>query len=35
MPVDNACLPIEDQLDLDAVSAAIWEMLNTEPDSDD
>lgn len=35
MPVDFNNLPIEDQLDLDAVSAAIWELLSHAPDTDD
>lgn len=35
MPIDTTCLPIEDQFDLDSVSEAIWEMLNTEPDLDE
>lgn len=35
MPIDTYCLPFEDQLDLDAISAAIWEMLNNEPELDD
>lgn len=35
MPIDTTCLPIEDQLDLDAVSEAIWELLNGDDTSDE
>lgn len=35
MPVDFNALPIEDQLDLDAISAAIWEMLDNDATLDD